>query len=89
MGPRIWWWKLSRRRASGRDRGEKFLEYREGGVPEYWLVDPLAQSLELYLLDERGHYSIAAPDASGIFHSRALPGFWLDPAWLWQEPLPI
>ncbi|HEX6122375.1 MAG TPA: Uma2 family endonuclease [Ktedonobacterales bacterium] len=72
----------------GRDRGEKFLEYREGGVPEYWLMDPLAQSVELYLLDERGHYVTVAPDADGVFHSRSLPGFWLDPAWLWQEPLP-
>ena len=25
----------------GRDRGEKFYEYGEGGVPEYWLLDPI------------------------------------------------
>jgi Uma2 family endonuclease len=72
----------------GRDRGEKFVEYREGGVPEYWLVDPLAQEIDLYLLDARGHYTTTAPDVDGVFHSRALPGFWLDPVWLWQEPLP-
>lgn len=24
----------------GRDRGEKFYEYAQGGVPEYWLIDP-------------------------------------------------
>ena len=40
----------------GRDRGGKFLEYREGGVPEYWLVDPLAQSLELYQKARRWLY---------------------------------
>jgi hypothetical protein len=28
------------------------------------------------------------PDAAGRIHSTVLPGFWLDPAWLTQDPLP-
>jgi hypothetical protein len=28
------------------------------------------------------------PDAQGIYHSRAVAGFWLNTAWLWQDPLP-
>ncbi len=28
------------------------------------------------------------PDARGRYHSLALPGFWLDPAWLRREVLP-
>ena len=28
------------------------------------------------------------PDAAGSYHSTALPGFWLKPEWLWQDPLP-
>jgi hypothetical protein len=24
----------------------------------------------------------------GVYHSEALPGFWLRVEWLWQEPLP-
>ena len=27
-------------------------------------------------------------DGEGHYHSRVLPGFWLDPNWLWQDPLP-
>jgi hypothetical protein len=24
----------------------------------------------------------------GVLHSQALPGFWLRPGWLWQQPRP-
>jgi Uma2 family endonuclease len=33
-----------------RDRGEKFYEYEESGVPEYWLVDPDRGEVECYQL---------------------------------------
>lgn len=72
----------------GRDRGEKFFEYQDGGVQEYWLLDPDHAFAEFYQLDEQGRYQIVAPDADGLYHSRVLPGFWLRVAWLWQEPLP-
>ena len=73
--------------SASRDRGEKFYEYQEAGVPEYWLIDPRFQQAEFYQLDEAGHYRSIAPDAEGRYHSRALPGFWLRVvAWLWQEP---
>jgi hypothetical protein len=38
-------------------------------------------------LDSRGKYRDIRP-RKGLVHSRILPGFWLDPEWLWQDPLP-
>ena len=70
-----------------RDRGKKFYEYAQGGVPEYWLIDPQARWAEFYRLTE-GHYRPAFSGEEGVYRSEALPGFWLRVEWLWQEPLP-
>lgn len=71
----------------GRDRGDKFYEYARGGVPEYWLIDPQAQWVELYYL-EGSHYRPGLAAKEGRHRARALPGFWLRIEWLWQHPLP-
>lgn len=71
----------------GRDRGEKFYEYERGGVPEYWLIDPLTQRAEFYQL-RAGRYALIPPGAQGCYHSGVLPNFWLQIEWLWQTPLP-
>jgi len=71
-----------------RDRGEKFYEYARGGVPEYWLIDPLRKWAEFYRLGALGLYEPIFSGREGIFHSEAVPGFWLRVEWLWQEPLP-
>ena len=70
------------------DRGEKFYEYEQGGVPEYWLIDPQRKQAEFYQLGEDGIYRLASPDAEGNYRSRELAGLWLKVNWLWQEPLP-
>lgn len=72
----------------GRDRGDKFSEYEQAGISEYWLLDPDAQRAEFYQLDASGHYQPVAADADHIYRSRALPGLWLNTDWLWQDPLP-
>jgi Uma2 family endonuclease len=72
----------------GRDRGEKFVEYEEAGVQEYWLIDPEREQAEFYQLGETGRYRLAFLDEQGLFHSAVLPNFWLRVDWLWQEPLP-
>ncbi len=74
--------------SAGRDRGDKFYEYRAAGIPEYWLIDPQLEQAEFYQLDGQGRYQLMPPDAQGIYHSRVLPGFWLRVDWLWQDPLP-
>ncbi len=71
-----------------RDRGEKFYEYQEGGVGEYWLIEPDTRRAEFYQLDPDGIYQLVLPDAAGVYRSRAMDGLWVRVAWLWQEPLP-
>jgi len=72
----------------GRDRGTKFVEYAQGGVPEYWLLDPQARRAEFYRLGEMGQYETAFAGHEGRYEAQSLPGFWLRVEWLWQEPLP-
>jgi Uma2 family endonuclease len=72
-----------------RDRGEKFYEYEQGGVKEYWLIDPQRQQAEFYQRSRKGIYQIAQPDAQGLYHSAILKGLWIKVDWLWQEPLPL
>lgn len=69
------------------DRGEKFYEYEQGGVQEYWLIDPDREQAEFYRLDTRGIYQLV-PLTDGVFESQVLPGLRLEAAWLWREPLP-
>ena len=70
----------------GRDRGEKFYEYEQAGIPEYWLIDPQREQAEFYQLDERGRYRLIWPDAEGVYRSKVLEGFWLQVDWLWRPP---
>lgn len=70
-----------------RDRGKKFYEYEQGGVSEYWVIDPQVRRAEVYRL-RKGVYRLAFSGENGIYRSEALPGFWLRVEWLWQEPLP-
>ena len=72
----------------GRDRGDKYYEYEQAGVREYWLVDPARRQAEFYQLTGRGVYELVRSDERGRFESRVLPGLWIQVEWLWQEPLP-
>ncbi|MEJ5309926.1 MAG: Uma2 family endonuclease [Anaerolineae bacterium] len=71
----------------GRDRGEKFYEYAQGGIPEYWLIDPQRQQAEFYEL-QADYYTLRFSGHAGRYDALTIPGFWLDIAWLWQTPLP-
>jgi Uma2 family endonuclease len=72
----------------GRDRGDKFYEYRAAGIPEYWLIDPYLRQAEFYRLDAEGRYQLAALEPGEIYRSSVVPGFWLRVDWLWQQPHP-
>jgi Uma2 family endonuclease len=69
-----------------RDRRDKFKEYAQAGVPEYWLIDPrpTQRRADFYALNEQGRYDHFAKQADERVESRVLPGFWLKPDWLWQ-----
>ena len=72
-----------------RDYDEKFVEYQECGVPEYWLIDPRPrrQRALFYQLDDEGKYDLVKP-ANGVYRSKAVSGFWLKVAWIWARPDP-
>ncbi len=72
----------------GRDRGVKFYEYEQAGIPEYWLIDPQTKRAEFYQLTAANQYRLMQPDPEGIYRSAVLPDLWLRVEWLWQEPLP-
>ena len=76
------------RESRKRDLETKFKEYAEGGVPEYWLINPLNKKAKFYQLDEAKTYQEQALDSEGEYNSLALTDFWLRPAWLWQKELP-
>lgn len=72
-----------------RDRKQKFREYEQAGVTEYWIVDPLRETVELYRLDEQGRYAQVPPQGDPPrLASAVLPRFWLNPGWLWSSPIP-
>jgi Uma2 family endonuclease len=71
-----------------RDRGDKFREYEQGGVREYWLVDPQRRRAEFHQRGDDGFYVPVLPDASGVYHSAVLEGLTLRVDWLWQDPPP-
>ena len=66
---------------------DKFDEYEAAGVPEYWIIDnrPERRRAQFYQLDDSGQYQSVLPDAGGIYRSKALSGFWLRAAWLWED----
>jgi len=70
-----------------RDRRRKFREYEEGGVREYWIIDPGYRRVEVYVLSSEDVFErLSAQD--GVQCSQVLEGFWVRPDWLWQRPLP-
>jgi len=68
-----------------RDRGRKMELLARSGVPEYWIVDPVANVLEVHERHE-GHYML-----SGVFsehdyvQSPTLPGLTFDAARVFAE----
>jgi Uma2 family endonuclease len=67
-----------------RDRADKFYEYQDVGVKEYWILDPRPgrERTDFYVLDEKGRYRPVPPGPDGRYHSMVLPGFWLQVDWV-------
>lgn len=57
-----------------RDRGIKFQDYALHGVAEYWIIDPVAEAVELYRL-QGDAYPATAPQTDGMLSSDVVPGF--------------
>jgi len=57
------------------DRSEKPAEYARAGVAEYWIVDPSAQSVEVFVLREGAYQLLARWGRGQIARSALLDGF--------------
>ena len=70
----------------GLDLREKLPRYRAAGIEEMWFVDPFTQTVRVETKGPGGYTSrtlTAERLTSGV-----VPGFWIEVAWLWREPLP-
>jgi Uma2 family endonuclease len=70
-----------------RDRGRKYVAYEKARIPEYWLFDPVRQEAYFYRLGEDDRYHAMLLE-DRRYKTPLLPGFWLQPEWLWADPLP-
>ena len=73
-----------------RDRRDKLTEYEAAGVGEYWMIDSRGDRRDVtpFSRTSEGRFAPILPDGDGRLHSAVLPGFWIDPAWFRQDPLP-
>ncbi len=70
------------------DRVDKFREYEQAGVKEYWLIEarPRRHNAEFFVLDPEAGYIPVEPDENNLYRSTVLPHFWLNTDWLQQQP---
>ncbi len=57
------------------DKGDKRDNYEKFGVREYWLVDPIRKSIEVYALVNERFKLIAYLEENGVLKSSVLEGF--------------
>jgi Uma2 family endonuclease len=68
------------------DRGVKFEEYQQGGVTEYWIIDPLRKEALFYRLDEKVYKP--QPIQNDVYETPQLPKLQLHVPTLWDDELP-
>jgi len=55
------------------DRVNKHMAYEQAGIPEYWLVDPHKQSIELFALEGGKYHSLSTFSGEQMLPSRIVP----------------
>ena len=73
------------------DRNDKFREYEQAGVEEYWLIDsrPSHRRVDVFHLGEDRRYQLVATEVDAKLYSNLLPYFYLRPEWLWDNTSPL
>lgn len=69
---------------AAKDRGDKKEIYEQFGVQEYWIVDPLAQSIEIYSLEQTRYRLTSFAAEDGSVQSAVLTGLELEVATLFN-----
>lgn len=57
------------------DRGIKFQDYAENNIREYWMIDPVKETVEQYRLDETGSYELILKSSEGQIKCEVVEGF--------------
>lgn len=70
------------------DYGAKMVEYEQGGVREYWLLDYRRKLARFLRLNDDGIYIAVEPDAQDHYQTPLLPKFKLHIPTLWTDALP-
>ena len=68
------------------DRGVKFDDYAAHGVAEYWLIDPVTETVEQYTLQNQA-YELVIKAQTGQIVSRAVPLFEIPIRAIFEEAL--
>lgn len=68
-----------------RDRKLKFCKFLEYGVPEYWLFDPIKQTVEIYLLDHNEYRKFDLQANADPYRSPLTPEIEFSFAEMWRK----
>jgi Uma2 family endonuclease len=55
------------------DRDKKLHAYERGGVPEYWIVDPIARAVEVFVAEENLYRSLGVFQGGAMLPSTVIP----------------
>lgn len=67
------------------DRHDKFYEYAQAGIAEYWLVDPEAETTEVFALDDGVYTLLVKAGPGALAYSKILAGFQIASEVLFSE----
>jgi Uma2 family endonuclease len=68
------------------DLEDKRPAYRQARMPELWLIDPEYQEILVDRRRRNGYTTTRITKGRAV--SNVVKGFWIEAAWLWQDPLP-
>ena len=70
-----------------KDSVRKLYDYAAIGVPEYWLIDPEARTLERLVLRDGTYSIVEAIEGDAVFRPAGFDGLEIDLGWLWGAGL--